>query len=159
MARLLTRGATTLGIIGVLTVGALAPAAGAKPARTACDLLRPAQIARALGGGFQPGHAGRNPYSCDFDVTGKPPGGAYVETVLLSGKLATATFAEVTKERDASRVTHLGDRAYYLSGNQTVWVRKGRAAFYVSPRLFTRDVPHASKRQLISLARLAARRV
>lgn len=134
-------------------------AAGAGKVRSPCELLTPTEVAQQYGGTFADGHAGRNPYSCDFDVT--PPNGRYVETVLQRRRSATATFASVQRTAGATSVKGFPKRqAVFLPQNDTIWVKKGRIVGYVSAFLVELGESHVRpSAQLVHLARLVRKRL
>jgi hypothetical protein len=139
-------------ISAVLLCTGAARASREASVRLACDLLRPAEIARAFHEQFDTGHAGRNPYSCDYPVAVQPPDGRYVETVLPPGGGATDAFRAASRAADAAAVHGFSkDDAVFLKRSDTLWVRQGKIAAYVSAFL----LEHQRRRASAALMELA----
>jgi hypothetical protein len=156
----ITRVTVIVASVAALVAGAATQAAGstATKARGACDLLKPTEIEKPFDLKFAAGHAGRNPYSCNYDV--QPPDGRHVETDLPPGRRGRDQFAAVKRATGAVKVKGFtADQAVFLA-TSTIWMQKRKTVAAVSVFLLEVGQHHTKPSSaLTSLAKIVWRRM
>jgi hypothetical protein len=144
--------------LGLLVLSATPSAVAAERARHACGLLKPAQIAAAIGAGdVADGAKGEIPQTCQWDVDGGPAaGGGLVAAALERGSDARESFerARDLAGGDLVEIDGVGREAFFAV--DAVYVLESKRSFFLVQALLPDD--STLQADLEALAEIAMKR-